>query len=142
VLYSFSRFRSAELVDTFEGEYADDLAALDAARLLSTDHTVEVYENNRFVARIKRTNEPPTVRDGDHNGQSLTLLITDADKRVDAAFAELQKMVSHSEVSVAKDWELRARSGEALHRSRDTLARLNGHGRSALDLTARVKPAK
>ena len=48
-------------------ECRDDLDALDAAYALARERTVEVYEATRFVARVKKGNEPPSVRDS-HTG--------------------------------------------------------------------------
>jgi hypothetical protein len=62
-LYSLFRFRASELVDRLDREYADDLDALDAAQELCNEHTVEVYDANRFVARVKQGHELINVRD-------------------------------------------------------------------------------
>ena len=62
-LYSLFRFRSSELFDRLDREYADDLDALDAAQELCNEHTVEVYDANRFVARVKQGHELINVRD-------------------------------------------------------------------------------
>ena len=44
----------------------DDLDALDAARALARarEGMVEVYEADRFVARVKKGDEVPNARDG------------------------------------------------------------------------------
>jgi hypothetical protein len=44
-------------------ELPDDLAALDAARALCQEHTIEVYEADRLVARVKQGDEPPAMSD-------------------------------------------------------------------------------
>jgi hypothetical protein len=62
-LYSLFRFRASKLVDRLDREFADDLDALDAAQALCNEHTIEVYDANRFVARVKQGHELINVRD-------------------------------------------------------------------------------
>jgi hypothetical protein len=43
--------------------HTDDLSALDRARDLSMSHHIEIWSDDRFVARIKKGNEALTERD-------------------------------------------------------------------------------
>ncbi len=135
-LYTLSRFHASEHVDTFEREYVDDLDALDAAHDLCTDHTVEVYDDGRFVARIKRADEPINVRDGAPSDKSLRRLTEDVQNRVDVAGKQTQQLVSQSNLSIAQDWDARSSSTDAVRRSRDTLTRVDKQGSSTWDPTA------
>jgi hypothetical protein len=42
---------------------ADDLSALGEARRLSATHTIEVWQGNRKVARVKKGDIPPACTD-------------------------------------------------------------------------------
>ena len=132
-LYTLSRFHASEHVDTFEREYVDDLDALDAAHDLCTDHTVEVYDDGRFVARIKRADEPINVRDGAPSDRGLRRLTKDVQTRVEVAGEQTRRLASQSHVSVAQDWDARSSSMDAVRRSRDTLIRVDKRGPSAWD---------
>ena len=61
--YKFFFFDVLRLVQELERSYADDLDALDAARTLSSDFAVEIYDAERFVARVNAGDEPLGVRD-------------------------------------------------------------------------------
>ena len=61
--YKFFLFDVLRPVRELELSYADDLDALDAARTLSSDFAVEVYDAERFVARVNAGDEPLGVRD-------------------------------------------------------------------------------
>jgi len=61
--YKFFLFDVLRLVREHELSCADDLDALDAARTLSSDFAVEVYDAERFVARVNVGDEPLGVRD-------------------------------------------------------------------------------
>ena len=61
--YCLLLFRDGELARKEKRHYADDLDALDAARLLSRDYAVEVYLDNNFVARVKLGDAPLDVGD-------------------------------------------------------------------------------
>jgi hypothetical protein len=61
--YRFFLFDVLQLVRELERPYADDLDALDAARDLSSGFTVEVYDAERFVARVNIGDEPMGVGD-------------------------------------------------------------------------------
>ena len=50
-----------------ERECRDDLDALEAARDLCAEHAVEVWQDNRLIARVKRNDEALTVLDA-HSG--------------------------------------------------------------------------
>ena len=62
-LYDLFLFRDGEFVGAVQRQCAEDLDALNAARALCKDHLVEVYSEERFVARVKRGDEPLTVKD-------------------------------------------------------------------------------
>ena len=61
--YKFFFFDVLRLVRELERPYADDLDALDAARTLSSNFAVEVYDAERFVARVNAGDEPLRVLD-------------------------------------------------------------------------------
>jgi hypothetical protein len=61
--YKFFLFDALRPVRELELSYADDLDALDAARALSADFAVEVYDSERFVAHVNFGDEPLGVRD-------------------------------------------------------------------------------
>src|SRR5262245_42042637 len=82
-LYSLYRFCASELVDTLDRDYIDDLDALDAARSLCKEHTVEVYDATRFVARVNKGDAPVGVHDGPSSQPQQ--LVDDAMRRVDEA---------------------------------------------------------
>jgi hypothetical protein len=50
-------------VRQLELEHNDDLDALDGARDLCGDHGVEVWQDGRLVARVKRHDQGLNVRD-------------------------------------------------------------------------------
>ena len=136
-LYSLLRFQASHHVDTLEREYADDLDALDAARDLCTDHTIEIYDDKRFVARIKQADEPVNVGDCPPSYSAVTRRIEDAQKRVDVATAQTQQLVNQSALSMAQDWDARSNSVEAVRRSKTTLARVSKQPLSPWDPKAR-----
>ena len=79
--YKFFFFDVLRLVRELELSYADDLDALDAARTLSSDFAVEVYDAERFVARVNFGDQPLGVRDQ---------IRRDADTQPDDPFADAQ----------------------------------------------------
>lgn len=62
-LYKFFLIREGELVGEVKRQLTDDLDALDAARMLGRDYVVEVYEEVRLVARVKKGDASLTVSD-------------------------------------------------------------------------------
>jgi hypothetical protein len=62
-LYSLFLFRNGKPAGKVSRHCADDLDALDAARRLCADHTVEVYCDNMLIARVKQGDQPPAVTD-------------------------------------------------------------------------------
>lgn len=61
--YRFFFFDVFRLVRELQFSYADDLDALDAARRRCANFAIEVYDANRFVARVNVNDEPPGVGD-------------------------------------------------------------------------------
>ena len=61
--YRFLFFDAFRLVRELELSCADDLDALDAAHRRCSDFAIEVYDANRFVARVNVNDEPPGVGD-------------------------------------------------------------------------------
>jgi hypothetical protein len=61
--YELFLVRDGETVGDVKRHLSDDLDALEAARTLCRDCDVEVYENLRLVARVKRDDAPLNVGD-------------------------------------------------------------------------------
>ena len=61
--YKLFLMRGGAPVKQLERECADDLDALETARDLSGDHGVEVWQDDRLIARVKHHDEPLNVRD-------------------------------------------------------------------------------
>ena len=55
-IHFFDRLNFRVLVRKWSGK--DDLDALDEARRLSTTHAIEVWQNDRRVARVNRAGRP------------------------------------------------------------------------------------
>ena len=53
-----------EIVEAQEHSFRDDLTALDKARALCEQYSVEIFKENRRIARVKRGDAPLTERDG------------------------------------------------------------------------------
>ena len=61
--YKFFLMRDGGPVNQLERECADDLGALEVARDLCAEHAVEVWREERLVARVQHKDEPPNGRD-------------------------------------------------------------------------------
>jgi hypothetical protein len=61
--YKLFLMRDGAPVRQVERECADDLDALAAARDLCAEHAVELWQDDRLIARVKRNDEPLNVRD-------------------------------------------------------------------------------
>jgi hypothetical protein len=61
--YRFRLFCNGEPSHQADHPHEDDLDALDTAEALAENFEVEVWRGQRFVARIKKGNLPPTVHD-------------------------------------------------------------------------------
>ena len=61
--YNLFLMRDGTPVGRLERECDDDLDALAAARDLCGEHAVEVWQDGRLIARVKRNDEPLNVRD-------------------------------------------------------------------------------
>lgn len=132
-LYSFFRLRESELVAPFNRNYREYLDALDAARGLCEDHTVEVCDENRFVARVKEDDGAPEVKDrpaGDRGRpQKSPPFVGDEQEATKAVNASLRESIHRSDRSLAATSEAFSRSRNALDRSRALLDRINKKGK-------------
>ena len=61
--YTLFLLQDGNPVKKIHVECGDDLDALDAARPLASNLTVEVYDAVRLVARVKKNDEAPNVHD-------------------------------------------------------------------------------
>ena len=154
-LYSLFRFHEYRLVDTLDHEFGDDLDALDAARNLSDEHTIEVYSASRFVARVKQGDEPIHVKDGNRrdSGQPVRndalreeqaraeLIVTEARDRVATATDLMRERQRLSDMTIGQTWEACRQSKTVIEQSRKALARLDKKGVSSWDPLA-PKPSR
>ena len=62
-VYRLFFIRDGEPVGQITRHCSDDLDALDAARQMSRDYTVEVYAETRLVARVKQGDAPLSLKD-------------------------------------------------------------------------------
>jgi hypothetical protein len=69
-LYSLVFYQSGQATGKQERVFADDLEALDAARGLCAKHTIDIYDQDRFEARVKQGDQLPNARDG-NRGDAL-----------------------------------------------------------------------
>ena len=61
--YTFDYRFDGKILYTAKHEFADDLEALDTAERLAETYEIEIWRDDRFVARIKAGNESLNVRD-------------------------------------------------------------------------------
>ena len=66
-VYRLYLYRHGELAAKMNRHCADDMDALEAARGLCRDYSIEVYLEERLIARVKEGDEPLNVRDR-HSG--------------------------------------------------------------------------
>ena len=62
-IYRFRFFNEVGFLYETRHEHADDLDALDAAKLLSKNFSVEIWSDGRRVARVKPNDAPADVED-------------------------------------------------------------------------------
>ena len=149
-LYSLFRFHESRLVDTLDHEFGDDLDALDAARNLSDEHTIEVYSASRFVARVKQGDEPIHVDDGNRRdtGQQVRndalregqaraeLIVAEARGRVATATDLMRERQRECDMTMDQSWEACRQSKKVIEQSHEALARLKKSGPSFWDPAA------
>ena len=61
--YTFGYLLDGETVHAAKHEFADDLDALDAAEQLAEEFEIEVWQNNRFVARVNKGRRSLNTKD-------------------------------------------------------------------------------
>ena len=128
-LYSFFHVHTSELVHTLDRDCAHDLDALDAARGLYEDHTIEVYDDARFVGRVQTHDEVLRVEDRspihDERRHFFHFVVADAARAVESATECLIETVDRSRALVAQTSDSCSSSREALARSRAILRQLS-----------------
>ena len=61
--YTFTFRANGKAEYSTDHQFSDDLDALDAARLLSGDFSIEIWEGTKLVAQVKKGNEPLNAQD-------------------------------------------------------------------------------
>lgn len=149
-LYILFRFHDSVLIDTLDREFDDDLDALDGASALCGEHTIEVYDAGRFVARIKRGDEPLHVQDGPRREAAVTgershteQVVTEARSRVETASQLTQERQRQSAVTLSQSSDVCRHSRKIIQQSNETLTRLNDKGSSIwVPDASRKKPTR
>lgn len=62
-LYRFLFFTEVGFLYETSHDYAEDLDALDAAKVVAKNFSIEIWTNGRRVARVKPDDAPADVRD-------------------------------------------------------------------------------
>jgi hypothetical protein len=61
--YSFHFLKSGLVTGKAQRDFADDMDALDKARKLAQRYEVEIWRDDKWVARVKMHAEPIYIRD-------------------------------------------------------------------------------